>query len=202
MSYRAILDRIFETVDEESYQTPVHRISGHEAEALAVFRDALRQPDWEPEELRALVRRLQAEGRIRRVTMFSALHIVAAHPKVKNYAEAARMTAEQEVAAWQDDGPDLNADLASVERHRAWLAFAMGRYEQALDYCSRALERERSGENLQNILCTLIRLREIDEAAALLVQIRRSYPASMVAELDSAIASDADLALLRTETEK
>ena len=200
MSYRAILDRIFEAVDEESYQTPVHRISGPEAQALGLFRDALRQPDWEPEQLRAFVRRLHDEGRIRKVTMYSALHIIAAHPKVKNYGEAARMTAEQEVAAWEENGPDLNADLASVERHRAWLAFAMGRYEQALDYCSRALDRERSGENLQNILCTLIRLGEIDEAAQLLVQIRKSYPASLVDALDRAIATDPDLALLRTES--
>jgi len=201
MSYRAILDRIFEQVAEEAYQTAVPAVSVEEGAALALIRDELKRPDWDPEQLRSMVRELQAAGRIRKTMMFSALHVIAAHPKVKDYGEAARMIADQEMAAWEENGPDLNIDLASVERHRAWLAFAMGRYEQALDYSSRALDRERSSTNLQNILCCLVRLGELDEASSLLVQIRRSYPSTLVAVLDAAIASDPDLALLRTETD-
>lgn len=200
MSYQNILERIFDAVDQEAYLTPMHRIQGPEAQALAVFKAAIGEPDWEPEQLRALVGRLHEEGRLRSTTRFSLLHIIAAHPRVGNFAEAARMVGEQELAALDEGGPLMDADLASVDRHRGVLAFLKGHYEVALDYFSRALDRERSAENLSNILCTLIRLRELPEAENLLAQIRASYPETLVDELDGIIRRDPDLALLRTET--
>ncbi|MCP4808430.1 MAG: hypothetical protein GY913_06020 [Proteobacteria bacterium] len=199
MSYREILDRIYESVDGDAYFTPVHRIEGPESDALALFRDALSEPEFEPEGVRRLVRRLHEEGRLRRVTMLSALHIVAAHPRVKNYDEAARLCGEQELAALAEGGPELQANLASVDRHRGVLAFVNGHVEVALDYFARALDRERSAENLGNVLCALVRLGEFEEAGSLLAQIRTSYPASLVAELDETVAADPDLALLRME---
>lgn len=199
MAYREILDRIYESVDDDAYLTPVHRISGPEAAALEIFRAALAQPEFEPEAVRGLVRRLHQEGRLRRVTMLSALHIVAAHPRVANYDEAARLAGEQELAAMEEGGPELAHNLASVDRHRGVLAFIKGHYEVALDYFARALDRERSAENLGNVLCSLIRLGEFEEAGALLAQIRTSYPAPLVAELDATVAADPDLALLRVE---
>lgn len=200
MPYRSILDRIFEAVDQQAYLTPVHRIQGPEAQALAVFKAALAEPDFEAEEVRRLVDRLHEEGRLRATTRFSALHIIAAHPRVANFAEAARLVGEQELAALDESGPSLHADLASVDRHRGVLAFLKGHYEVALDYFSRALDRERSAENLCNILCCLIRLKELDEAGALWTQIQSSYPDDLVDELGRIIQQDPDLALLRTES--
>lgn len=199
MAYRSILDRIFEAVDQQAYLTPMHRIQGPESQGLAVFKAALAEPDFDAEEVRRLVDRLHEEGRLRATTRFSALHIVAAHPKVGNFAEAARLVGEQELAALDEGGPSLNADLASVDRHRGVLAFMKGHYEVALDYFSRALDRERSAENLSNILCCLIRLKELAEAQNLWTQIQSSYPEDLVDELGRIIQQDPDLALLRLE---
>jgi tetratricopeptide (TPR) repeat protein len=197
--YRSILDRIFAAVDHQAYLTPMHRIQGPEAQALAVFKAALAEPDFDAEEVRRLVDRLHEEGRLRATTRFSALHIIAAHPRVGNLSEAARLVGEQELAAMDESGPQLNADLASVDRHRGVLAFMKGHYEVALDYFSRALDRERSAENLCNILCCLLRLKEIDEATSLWTQIQNSYPEDLVDELGRIIEQDPDLALLRLE---
>lgn len=199
MAYRSILDRIFEVVDQQAYLTPVHRIQGPEAQALAVFKAALAEPDFDAEGVRRLVDRLHEEGRLRATTRFSALHIIAAHPRVGNLSEAARLVGEQELAALDESGPSLNADLASVDRHRGVLAFMKGHYDVALDYFSRALDRERSAENLCNILCCLLRLKELKEASSLWTQIQSSYPEDLVDELGRIIEQDPDLALLRSE---
>ncbi len=199
MNYRSILDRILQTVDEEAYVTPMRRIGGEEGQAVAIVREVMRQPDWEPEELRSLIRRLHTEGRMRRTTMLSALHIVAAHPRVANWVEAAQLAGEQELAALEEGGSNLQNNLASVDRHRGVIAFQRGFFEAALDHFGRALERERSAPNLGNILSTLIRLGEEAEAQSLLVQIRSTYPSELVTELNVYIEQDHDLALLRTE---
>ncbi len=199
MAYRSILDRIFEVVDQQAYLTPMHRIQGPEAQALAVFKAALAEPDFDAEGVRRLVDRLHEEGRLRATTRFSALHIIAAHPRVGNLSEAARLVGEQELAALDEGGPTLNADLASVDRHRGVLAFLKGHYDVALDYFSRALDRERSAENLCNILCCLLRLKELKEASSLWTQIQSSYPEDLVDELGRIIEQDPDLALLRSE---
>lgn len=199
MAYRSILDRIFEVVDQQAYLTPVHRIQGPESQALAVFKAALAEPDFDAEGVRRLVDRLHEEGRLRATTRFSALHIIAAHPRVGNFSEAARLVGEQELAALDESGPSLNADLASVDRHRGVLAFMKGHYDVALDYFSRALDRERSAENLCNILCCLLRLKELNEASSLWTQIQSSYPEDLVDELGRIIEQDPDLALLRSE---
>lgn len=199
MDYRSILDRILQTVDEEAYVTPLRRIGGEEGRAVGLIREAMRQQGWDPEQVRSLIHRLRDEGRLRRVTALSALHIVAAHPKVANWSEAARLAGEQEFAALEEGGPDLNHNLASVDRHRGVIAFSNQHYEAALDHFGRALERERSAANLGNILSTLIRLGEEDEARSLHSQIRASYPPALVDELEAYIQQDHDLALLRTE---
>ena len=91
------------------------------------------------------------------------------------------------------------ANLASGERHRGVLAFVQERYEVALDYFSRAFERQRSAGNLSNVLATLIRLGDISEARDLLSQVRGALPQPLVRDLERIIAADPDLALLRTE---
>lgn len=199
MDYQAIFQRILATVDREAYFTPVEQVSAANREGVAAVRSALAAPDFDPEAVRALVEDLHARGRLDAVMRLSALHIVAAHPRVAEYEEAARLVGEQEFAALEMGGPHLQAHLASVDRHRGVLAFLRGHHEIALDYFARALERERSAENLTNILCALLRLGEEDEAHELLRTIDRSFPAALAEQVRRSIREDPDLALLRPE---
>ncbi|MFT4979794.1 MAG: tetratricopeptide (TPR) repeat protein, partial [Myxococcota bacterium] len=130
---------------------------------------------------------------------YSALHVLAASPKVGDYDEAARLAAAQEMASLQLGGSRQQANLASVERHRGVLAFLQCHYDVALDYFSRAFEREHNAMNLSNVLATLLRLGDEDEAVALLRQVRAALPAALVGELGRLIELDPDLALLRSE---
>jgi tetratricopeptide (TPR) repeat protein len=199
MDYRALLDRIYQSVDSQAYFTPTYSVPPEQRLALQEVAEALRAPDFDADAVRALARRLHARGRLDRVRLLSALHVIEAHPRVANWAEAARLAGEQELAALDLGGPDLQHNLAAVERHRGVLAFLRNQYEVALDYFSRALERERSAENLQNVLCSLLRLGEEDDARNLLAMIRRSYPDAIVHQLNQSIRRDPDLALLRED---
>ena len=199
MDYASIFQRILRTVDEAAYFTPVEHVDPSHRAGVARVREALGDPAFDPDAVRALIERLYREGQLDRVLRLSSLHVVAAHPKVGAWDEAARLVGEQEFAALELGGPRLEANLASVERHRGVLAFLRGHYEVALDYFARALERERSAENLTNILCTLLRLGEEDEARELLVSIRTSFPADLARQVDRTILTDPDLALLRSE---
>lgn len=201
MDYDAILDRIYRTVDQQAYLTPAGQVPPEQRAAMQLIGRLLSAPDFDPEQVRARVLAMSAEGRIDRVMTLSALHVVAAHPRVADWAEAARLAGEQELAALELGGPHLDANLASVDRHRGVVAFLRGFHVVALDYFSRALERERSAENLGNVLCTLIALGELDEARELLESIERAYPARLVAELRERVQQDPDLALLRAEEE-
>lgn len=199
MDYQAIFQRILATVDEEAYFTPVEQVSPANREGVAAVRSAMAAPDFDADAVRALIEELHARGRLDRVMRLSALHIVAAHPRVAEYEEAARLVGEQEFAALEEGGPRLPAHLASVDRHRGVLAFVRGHYEVALDYFARALERERSAENLTNILCALLRLGEEGEARELLATIDRSFPTAIAEQVRRSIHQDPDLSLLRSE---
>ena len=199
MNYQLLLDRIYQSVDSQAYFTPTGSIPSSQRDAMQEIAVVLGQPDFDADNVRALARRLHGAGRIDRVRYLSALHVIEAHPRVANWAEAARLAGEQEMAALELGGPDLQYNLAAVERHRGVLAFMRNQYEVALDYFSRALERERSSENLQNVLCALLRLGEEADARSLLEMIRRSYPAEIVTSLNASVARDPDLALLREE---
>ena len=145
----------------------------------------------------ALIRRFHQDGLIDRVHMLSALHVLAASPKVGDFELAAKYVAEQEMAAMALGGPRLTANLASVDRHRGVLAFMQGHFAVALDYFSRAFERQHSPGNLSNVLATLLRLGDIEEARSLLTQIRRAFSAELVGDLNHMINQDPDLAMLR-----
>lgn len=199
MDYQALFARILQTVDERSYFTPALAVDERQRDAMHRIEQALSRADFDAGGVRGLIRRFHEEGRIDKVLALSALHVVACHPKVADWEEAARLVGEQEFAALELGGPNLQANLASVERHRGVLAFLRGHYEVALEYFTRALERQRTAENLGNVLASLLRLGEEDEAAELLAQIRTSFPVPLVAELERAIVTDPDLALLRTE---
>ena len=75
----------------------------------------------------------------------------------------------------------------------------MNHYELALDYLSRAFERQHNAENLGNVLCTLIRLGEEEEARELLASVRSAFPQEFIRELESRIQADPDLSVLRIE---
>ena len=199
MNVAHILDRILHQVDRSAYLTPTAGADGRYREALELVRRALLDPDTDPGTCRALALGLHAEGRLDKVHLHSALHVIAAHPSVADYVEAARQVAEQEMAAFEQGGTNLESNLASVDRHRGVLAFLQNRYDVALDYFTRALERQRSVENLGNILCALIRLGEDEHAFALAAQVRDVFPDSFVVQLEQRIDADPDLINLRSQ---
>jgi hypothetical protein len=199
MDYQALFARILHTVDTAAYQTPVSQVEGPQREALSEVERLLHGPGFDANRARTTIRRLFTEGRIDRVKMLSALHVVACHPSVADWEEAARLVGEQEYAALELGGPHLEGNLASVDRHRGVLAFLRGHHAVALEYFTRSLERERSAENLGNVLATLLRMGDESEARDLLDQVRGGFPPAIVADLDRNIARDPDLALLRSE---
>lgn len=199
MNLRALLDQILQTVDAQAYRTPADHVDPRQRETLAEVARQIGAPDFDPAATRAFIEARHAAGRLDRVHYLSALHVVAASPRVADWALAARLAGEQELAALELGGPNLQANLASVDRHRGVLAYLRGHYETALDYFSRALERQRTAENLGNVLCALVRLGELDEARALYAQIRSTLPVHVVRDLDAMVAEDPDLATIRPE---
>lgn len=200
MDYAAIFARIRKTVDNRAYFTPATSVEPSQRAAMAEIQGDL-AGSFDTDAIRAKIERFHREGRIDRVKKLSALHVLACHPRVADWEEAARLVGEQEFAALELGGPNLQDNLASVDRHRGVLAFLRGHYDVALDYFARALERQRSAENLQNILCTLIRLGDEDDARDLLHRVRSAFPRDLVEALNHSIESDPDLALLRGEDE-
>jgi tetratricopeptide (TPR) repeat protein len=202
MDYNAILERILDTVDREAYDYHATHLPQDDAAAQQKVHAALAESDLDVGAVRTLVDQLRAEGAIDPIARLSLLFVIAAHPNVKDYAEAGRLLGEREIAVWglaRQAGSEASRDrhLAAVDRHRGVLAFLMGHYEHALDHFARALERERIAANLQNVLATLLRLGEEADARSLLAQIRGSYPTAVVQHLDQVIQQDPDLALLR-----
>lgn len=199
MNYEELFERILGRVDEDSYLASIRPLAPGQRQALQEIEQLRKNPDVSAQVVRALIEQQHTAGVLDRPLYYSALHVLAASPKVKDYAEAARYAAAQEMAALDLGGPRLSANLASVERHRGVLAFLQGHYGVALDYFSRAFEREHNAMNLSNVLATLLRLGDEEEAVALLRQVRGALPAALVAQLDALVESDPDLSLLRAE---
>ncbi len=197
MNHQTLLDRILKAVDAQAYLPFADAVEGPARDAMALIEAELRRPDFDVTATRALAHDLFKRGRIDSVMLHSALHVIAASPRVQDWEEAARQIGEQEVAALRVGGPNLEGHLASVDRHRGVLAFLMGQYEVALDYFSRAFERQRNAGNLANVLAALLRLGEEREARELLDQVRSAFPADLVKRIDEMIGLDPDLALLR-----
>ena len=166
---------------------------------MAEIGAAIQSSSFEAHTGRAMAREFLDSGRIDRLMYLSALHVIAMSPAVKDFSEAARLVAEREQLALAMGGPDLDMHLAGVDRHRGALAFYQGHYGVALDYFSRAFERQRSPGNLSNVLSALIRLGDVTEARELYARVRCSLPVALVSGLDTLISLDPDLALLRTE---
>lgn len=200
MNYEALYDRILQRVDTDAYLAWADSVPESQRAAMAELGAYIQSPEFDPGLGRTMARRMQESGRIDRLMYLSALHVIAMSPGVKDYSEAARLVAEREQLALSLGGPDLDIHLAGVDRHRGALAFYQGHYGVALDYFSRAFERQRSPGNLSNVLTTLIRLGDVDEARELLGRVRQSLPATLVSALETMIQLDPDLALLRVES--
>ena len=196
MDYSALFDRILSAVDDTAYLPLADAVDPAQRAAMESIELRLRGP-FDVDELRGRAHRLHQQGEIDEVMLHSALHVIAASPKVRDYGEAARCAADQELAALRLGGPNLQANLASVDRHRGVLGFVLGSYEVALDYFTRAFERQRTPGNLANVLAALLRLGDESEAVELLQQVRQTFPTPLIEALDSMIERDPDLALLR-----
>ena len=199
MDYNALFERILGQVDQAAYLPLADVVDPAQQAAMVKIEGQLRDPQIPAQATEALIRRFHQDGQIDRVHMLSALHVLAASPKVGDFDLAARHVAEQEMAALSLGGPRLTDNLASVDRHRGVLAFLQGQFAVALDYFSRAFERQHSAGNLSNVLAALIRLGDVDEAQALLKQVRGAFDGALVADLNKMIAQDPDLAMLREE---
>lgn len=200
MDYRRILDRIRSTVRLGSYLVPTSSVPAEQREALSAIAADIADPNSDPDLVRRRIFQLYAAGRIDRVMKLSAMGVLAASPNVRDYAEAARLAGQQEMVALEEGGPHRDAYLASADRHRGVLAYLLGRYEVALDWFTRALERERTAENLGNVIATLIRLGEIDEARSLLERVCAYFPDEVRLALLARIEEDDDLTRLRQYT--
>lgn len=199
MNHQALYDRILQKVDGQAYLAYADAVDPAQREAMASLGAQIQDPAVGADQVRASARSAYHDGRIDQFNLLSVLHVVASSPKVRDYAEAARLIAEKELLAIREGGPAQNSRLASVERHRGAVAYLMGDHAVALEYFSRAFERQRSAGNLANVLNALIRLGDRDEAVDLLRQVRATLPERLNADLAEMISVDPDLALLRRE---
>lgn len=197
MARHHLLGRIHAALQGGTYLTPTSSVPAQQRAALEEIRGLLGRGDLDPEAVRIRVQQLHGSGRIDRVMKLSALGVVAAHPLVQDYAEAARLAGQQELVALEEGGPHQRSRLASADRHRGVLCFLMAQYETALTWFTSALERERTAENLCNVLSTLLRLGDLPSARSLLEQVRAAFPVELREQVDATIARDEDLARLR-----
>jgi len=197
MSYHSIIERIRNAVSDSAYLVPTGHLDPSERFVLDELAAMIGQAGFDPDDAREQVERWHSEGRLDRPMKYSALGVIAASPGVRDYRTATQLAALQEMAALEIGGPDLDSRLASVDRHRGVVAFLMGRYEVALESFARTLERERSAENLSNVLSSLLKLGEKDEASELLARIRHAFPEHIRIGVERAVASDDDLLPLR-----
>jgi hypothetical protein len=200
MDYHHILLRIRAAVRRGSYLVPTGGVPPTQRAALREVAGLIASADADPEHIRQRIHQLEASGRIDHVMKLSALGVLAASPLVRDLNEAARLAGQQEFAALELGGPWRELYLASADRHRGVIAFLLGHDPVALDWFTRALERERSAENVGNVLAVLIRIGEIQEAKDLVARMRAALPDGMRAELEQRIAEDDDLVRLREPT--
>jgi len=197
VSYQSILQRIRDAVTGSPYVVPTAHLDPEQRAVLDGLVAALATPGFDVDDGRRQVECWYQEGTLDRPMKYSALGVIAASPAVCDLQAATELASLQELAALDLGGSQLGVRLASVDRHRGVIAFLMGRYEIALEGFVRAMERERSAENLCNVLSTLLKVGEEDEARALLARIRSAFPDTIRAGVEQAMARDDDLRLLR-----
>jgi tetratricopeptide (TPR) repeat protein len=198
VDYRSTLGRIRAAVRRGTYLVTNEGVPPAQRDALAEIAAAIAAPGCDPDAVRQRIQQLHASGRIDQVMKLSALGVLAASPHVGDYEEASRLAGQQELAALDHGGPSVDAYIASAHRHRGVVAYLLGHYAVALDWFTRALERERSAENLGNVLGALVRLGEHEEAHAMLDRVRTSFPTELRRAVESRVLEDDDLSPLRS----
>ncbi len=197
MNTRSVLDRIHSAVSGSTYIVPSRQLREPWRQPMADLALSMSSPDFDADMAVLRVHAWHEQDRIDRIRLYSALSVIATHPSVRDYREAARCISLQELLCLEAGGDDLDVNLASVERHRGVLAFSMGRGRVALECFVRAWERERSPENLANVLAALLKIGDVLEAESLVARIRDVFPAELRSRLELLIDVDDDLALLR-----
>lgn len=191
-----LLERLHRAVQPgQVYLAPTDALPASEREVAREVVVCLRA--GRPAAARAVIQRALEEEKLSRAAGASALHVVAASPEVRDFREAARLAELQEHYALEDGGPHLLDRLASADRHRGVVAFLLGHHELALEWFSRALERQRTPENLGNVLAALLASGARAEAGELLDTVRTGFPAGFVTDLEERILADDDLTDLR-----
>ncbi|MGB0638984.1 MAG: hypothetical protein ACPGTU_06615 [Myxococcota bacterium] len=199
LDYNALYERILGQVDQQAYLPLADVVDTAQQPTMIEIQQLIQNPMVDTTAVEDHIRQAHHAGRIDKVHMLSALHVLAASPKCKDYDMAAKYAAEQEMAAMALGGPRLADNLASVDRHRGVLAFFQGQYGIALDYFSRAFERQHTAGNLANVLAALIRVGDIEEAKDLLAQVRSALNPNLISSLNEMIEQDPDLSLLQTQ---
>ncbi|NCG19623.1 MAG: hypothetical protein GWP91_11505 [Rhodobacterales bacterium] len=197
MNTRSVLDRIHSAVSGGAYLVPARQLPAPWRQPMADLALSMASANFDAEMAVLRVHSWHEQKRIDRIRMFSALSVIATHPDVRDYCEAARCISMQELLCLEAGGDDRDINLASVERHRGVLAFCMGRGRIALECFIRAWERERSPENLANILAAQLKIGDVIQAEALLQQVRERFPDALRDHLNMLIDVDDDLELLR-----
>jgi tetratricopeptide (TPR) repeat protein len=199
LDYNALYERILGQVDQQAYLPLADVVDTAQQPTMLEIQQLIQNPTVNTPVVEAHIRETHQAGLIDKVHMLSALHVLAASPKCKDYDMAAKYAAEQEMASMAMGGPRLADNLASVDRHRGVLAFLQGHYGIALDYFSRAFERQHTSGNLANVLAALIRVGDLDEAKELLIQVRGALNPHLISSLNEMIEQDPDLSLLQTK---
>jgi tetratricopeptide (TPR) repeat protein len=197
LDYHNTLGRIRAAVRRGTYLVSSEGVPTQQRDVLNDIAREIASPGCDPDAVRQRIQQLHASGRIDRVMKLSALGVLAASPHVGDFEEASRLAGQQELVALEEGGPHADTYVASAHRHRGVVAYLLGHYEVALDWFTRALERERSAENLGNVLSALVRLGDHDEARAMLGSVRAVFPAEIRGAVDARIVEDEDLSPLR-----
>ena len=96
MNYQSVLARILATVDDKAYLTPSAHVPDNNRMALQQIQADL-QAQRSADEIRQRAKKAFEDGQLDLVHYLSALHVIAASPQVRDYREAARLVAEQEM---------------------------------------------------------------------------------------------------------
>jgi tetratricopeptide (TPR) repeat protein len=197
MRYHHILGRIRTTVARDTYLADTASVPDDQQSAMAEVAALVADGEVSADTVRRRIHQLHASGRLDRVMKLSALGVLAASPRVRDLAEASRLAGQQELVALEEGGPHLPRHRASAHRHRGVIAFLLGHFEVALDWFARALELERSGHNLGNVLACLVRLDDLPAARSLLRDALATDDA-VAASVRTLVARDDDLRALRS----
>lgn len=197
MDYASLIDQVLHTINVAAHQTPASDLPPHEREAAGRVQQMLHEAPG-PDGARKLAHQLFDTGLISKAMLLSLLCLIAYNPQVRDYTTAARLADELEAEAQSLTEPERSLRQAAVHRHRGSIAAFQDRVREALEEDTKALECWHSAQNLANVLSDLVRLGARREASELLEQIRTEDRADLVAELNTMVREDPDLALLRT----